>query len=70
MSGLSPPGAGVDIGPTWLIEESTMHSKAEHQRSERVGAQKRRDHKGDRKGDGKNDKPKGRGKGSGGKASP
>ena len=34
ISGLALPGAGVDAAPTWLVEESTIHSKMEHQRTD------------------------------------
>ena len=46
------PGSGVDIAPGWLVNEVTVYSKAEHQRSERVLAEARRRTKGG-KGEGK-----------------
>ena len=64
-SGLAPPGAGTDIGPSWLIDEATTHSKNEHQRTERVRASRS---KGGKAKETKGDKSKGA-KG-GGKASP
>ena len=36
MLAIQPPGAGLDLAPTWLVTDSTAHSKAEYQRSERV----------------------------------
>jgi len=38
MLTLTPPGASVDISPTWMVAGATTHSKAEHQRNERVAA--------------------------------
>ena len=38
MLAVKPPGAGADVAPTWLVEESTTHSKMEHQRGERIRA--------------------------------
>ncbi|CAK0839421.1 unnamed protein product [Prorocentrum cordatum] len=35
MLAIPPPGAGVDLAPTWLVTEATAHSKMEHQRAER-----------------------------------
>ena len=34
MLAIQPPGAGLDLAPTWLITDATAHSKAEHQRAE------------------------------------
>ena len=36
MLAIQPPGAGLDLAPTWLISDATAHSKNEHQRNERV----------------------------------
>ena len=56
-----PPGSMVDIAPSWLVDRATATSKADHQRSERVAAaRKRRPGKGEGKDKGK---PKG-GKGA------
>ena len=38
MLALSAPGAHTDVAPTWLVSESTVHSKNEYQRAERVRA--------------------------------
>ena len=58
MQGVAPPGASVDIAPAWLVSESTLHSKYEHQRDERVAAARQRNwHKDKDKG------KKGKGKG-------
>ena len=59
MQGVAPPGSSVDIAPSWLVSESTLHSKFEHQRDERVAAARQRNSKG-KKGD--------KGEGKGGKA--
>ncbi len=53
---IKPPGAETDVAPTWLANEATLYSKAEHQRSERVRQSKP-------KGKGKKGKGKGKGKG-------
>ena len=37
MLAVQPPGAGLDLAPTWLVTDATAHSKAEYQRTERVG---------------------------------
>ena len=50
------PGAETDVAPTWLVNEATLYSKAEHQRGERVRQSKP-------KGKGKKGKGKGKGKG-------
>ena len=47
MLGVSPPGSQTDVAPGWLVQAATAHSKAEHQRSERVAAQAKRLGKGD-----------------------
>ena len=72
MLAASPPGTDNDVAPTWLVAASTMHSKSEYQRSERVHQDKVRNRKGDKKGKGKgtdkgkDDKDKsGQGSGSG-----
>ncbi|CAK0846343.1 unnamed protein product [Prorocentrum cordatum] len=36
MLAVRPPGSAADLAPTWLVTEATTHSKAEHQRDERV----------------------------------
>ena len=56
MQGVAPPGASVDIAPSWLVSESTLHSKYEHQRDERVAAARNRKGKKGDKGDGKGGK--------------
>ncbi|CAK0840539.1 unnamed protein product [Prorocentrum cordatum] len=48
MLGVSPPGSQTDVAPSWLVQAATAHSKAEHQRSERVAAQAKRQGKGDK----------------------
>ena len=58
--GQAIPGTKADIGPGWLIEEATLFSKSEHQRSERVTTSRKR-HSGKGKDDSKC-------KGKGGKA--
>ena len=59
MQGVAPPGASVDIAPAWLVSESTLHSKYEHQRDERVAAARQRNWNKDKdkgkKGKGKGD---------------
>ena len=52
MLAVQPPGAGLDLAPTWLVAEATQHSKNEHQREERV-------HKAPGRGRGGKDKGKG-----------
>ena len=42
MLAIQPPGLDVDLAPTWLVSEATLHSKNEHQRSERVESEIRR----------------------------
>jgi hypothetical protein len=63
LKGIRIPGVAMDIGPTWLIEQASVHSKVEHQRatwnsSSRGGGA---DHRG---GDGGR-RPKGGGRGRG-----
>ena len=59
MRAFAPPGAGRDIVPAWMVADSSVFSKTEHQRTERVEAEiRRRAHQ---------DKPKGGGKGDKGK---
>ena len=53
MLGVSPPGSQTDVAPGWLVQSATAHSKAEHQRAERVAADAKRRGKGDGKGGGK-----------------
>ena len=68
MLAISPPGAGLDIAPSWLVNDVTIYSKNEHQRGERVTAAdhvRHRQNKGDAKGDGKGKDGKGTGKGKG-----
>jgi hypothetical protein len=36
MMAVRPPGVQSCVAPTWLVTEATAHSKAEHQRNERV----------------------------------
>ena len=43
MLALQAPGQQSDAAPTWMVAESTAHSKAEHRRAERVRAQPRDD---------------------------
>jgi hypothetical protein len=40
MLAIQAPGTMTDVAPTWLVSESSTHSKAEHQRGERAKAQK------------------------------
>ena len=72
MLALQAPGQQSDVAPTWMVADATTHSKSEHQRAERVRAQRKGDDKG--KGDGKaggGQKGKGKGKGAqGGGAAP
>ncbi|CAK0868950.1 unnamed protein product [Prorocentrum cordatum] len=56
MLGVSPPGSQTDVAPSWLVQSATAHSRAEHQRNERVAADlRRRGGKGDK---GEKDKTK------------
>jgi hypothetical protein len=40
MLAIKAPGTMTDVAPTWLITESSTHSKAKHQRGERAKTQK------------------------------
>ena len=53
---IQPPGAETDVAPSWLLDDATLYSKKEHQRSERVAKNKS---KGKGKGKGKQGKGKG-----------
>ena len=70
MLALTAPGAAVDIAPSWMVADATAHSKAEHQRDERVwiAASRRGRGAGGRGGKGK--KGKGDKGGRGGAAAP
>ncbi|CAK0884075.1 unnamed protein product [Prorocentrum cordatum] len=46
MLAVRPPGSAADLAPTWLVTEATTHSKAEHQRDERVHAASKHDNRG------------------------
>ena len=69
MLGVRAPGSATDVGPDWLIQSATVHSKLENQRSQCANTQSKGAPKGgkDPKG-GKTGNPKG--KGRGGKAPP
>ena len=78
MLAIQPPGAGLDLAPSWLVTDATAHSKAEFQRSERVAkTRSSSDSAGSGKGGGKgsdfnfggggSQKKRGRGGGRGGK---
>ena len=41
MLAVKAPGIGVDLAPSWLVNEVTAYSKAEHQRHERVQSSSR-----------------------------
>eukprot|EP00933_Yihiella_yeosuensis_P076115 TRINITY_DN85738_c0_g1_i1.p1 TRINITY_DN85738_c0_g1~~TRINITY_DN85738_c0_g1_i1.p1 ORF type:complete len:230 (-),score=41.40 TRINITY_DN85738_c0_g1_i1:736-1425(-) len=60
------PGGDVDVATSWLVQSSTLHSKTEHQRNERLTAASKIDLKAkeDSKG-GKGDQGRGRGRGNG-----
>ena len=60
MLAIAPPGTSVDIGPTWMVTSATAHSKAEHQRTEKVSHSARRGNQ--EKGDSKGKKGDGEGK--------
>ena len=64
MRAFATPGTARDIAPSWLVSDSTLYSKQETQRADRVDAEVRRRNK-DRgnKGDGKKGKPADGGKG-------
>ena len=65
MLGIRAPGSSTDVGPGWLIESASVHSKLEFQRGQRGGqSNKGGDYKGKPKGDSKG-KPKGAGRGGG-----
>jgi len=68
MLGKRPPGSRVDIAPSWLVAEVTAHSKAAHQRQERVSSARNVQNraKADPKGKGGKGGKGGRGKGKGG----
>ena len=70
MLALTAPGSVVDIAPSWMFADATAHSKAEHQRDERVSvaASRRGGGAGGRGGKGK--KGKGGKGGGGGAAAP
>ena len=38
MLALHAPGSATDVAPSWLVADVTLHSKTEHQRSERLAA--------------------------------
>ncbi|MDA8609300.1 hypothetical protein N9L19_00135 [bacterium] len=65
MLALQAPGQQSDVAPTWLVADATIHSKDEHQRAERVKAQRKGDDKGKGDSKGKGDKGKGKGKDKG-----
>ena len=68
MLGVTPPGAGSDIAPSWLVADATVFSKSEHQREERVYQADARRRKGGGKGDERAPGTKGRkGRKGGGK---
>ena len=56
MSGVPVPGSKSDVAPNWLLEESGLASKFEHQRAERVRPRR----KGDGKQKGKDDRGPGK----------
>ena len=56
LFGITPPGSGLDIAPSWLISDVTAYSKAEFQRKERVRTQETRQRRST------DDKGKGKGK--------
>ena len=66
MRALRIPGANVDILPTWMIQEGTMHSRVEHNRKEVVSAGR---NSSDSKGKGQKGTSKGSPKGGGKKKS-
>ena len=65
MRAFSAPGAGKDIMPTWLVSDSTLHSRNEHKRTEMVEAELRRRNKESDPGKGKDQKGAGKGKDKG-----
>ena len=64
MRAFATPGTARDIAPSWLVSDSTLYSKQETQRADRVDTEVRRRAK-DRggKGEGKKGKPADGGKG-------
>ena len=58
MRAVSTPGAVNDVVPSWLVNEATVYSKAEFQRTKRIAVESRRRQRTTQKGD-----DKGRGKG-------
>ena len=65
MLAVKPPGSNVDLAPSWLVEESTLHSKMEYQRADRVSKMNRGGGGGPGRGDGGGGGGNGRGKGGG-----
>ena len=55
MRAITAPGSLVDIGPGWLVDSATTHSKTEHKRDELVRGDVRARRKGE-KGGGKGKK--------------
>ena len=53
------PGMQSDVAPSWMVSDATIHSKMEHQRTERVKQARKTD------GDGKGKSPGGVNKGDG-----
>ena len=53
------PGMQSDVAPSWMVSDATIHSKMEHQRTERVNQARKSD------GDGKGKHPGGKGDGKG-----
>ena len=70
MRALRTPGQQTDVLPDWLVTQGTLHSKTEHQRSERLHASQRQPKTGgaSSEGEGKG-KKKGKGKKGDGKKS-
>ena len=52
MLAVRAPGSSTDLAPSWLVSEATAHSKAEHQRDERVEQASRRTSRGGGRGSG------------------
>ena len=59
MSAQQAPGMQSDVAPSWMVSDATIHSKMEHQRTERVKQARKLD------GDGKGKPPGGKGDGKG-----
>jgi hypothetical protein len=38
IQGTAPPGAKVDVAPSWLVADASQHSKLEYRRDEQVAA--------------------------------